>query len=185
MSVRSSFGPVCLADAIPSFKELDNDMRRLSDAVFTLSRILLTSSSFRLLLSDVLLTSRALLADAAAEVGQVAHVVESRAGSAEKALRTGDKETEPPGNGLEEAAKQVKDGIKDVGEDTKEKWEGLGAEAFDRLKESAVNRLQKVSIPHYPHPYTSPLICMYIIRFLFKHNMSQHTNQHCRLSSTC
>ncbi|KAF8512805.1 hypothetical protein JB92DRAFT_2926409 [Gautieria morchelliformis] len=154
-----------LASVIPSVKELDNDARRLSDSLFTLSRILLTSSSFRLLLSDVLLTSRALLGDVAAHVGQAARNVERRADAVEQAVRPGDKEIESPEDRMDEAAKQVKDGVKDLGEGAKEKWDTLGTETSDRLISSAVDRLQKVLAEAQKEPaYRSALqTLMYLL----------------------
>lgn len=85
------------------------------------------------------------MADAAADIGQVSHVIEGKAHAVEHALRPKDKDTES--DVLDEAAEQVKDGIKSISENAKEKWESLGTETSDHLKESAVDTFQKVIIP--------------------------------------
>lgn len=114
--------------------------------MFTLSRILLTSSSFRFLLSDILLTSRELLANAAADVGKVARTVQVKAEAVEQTVRPEETQAEAPDDGLDEATKQVQDGLKDIGEETKEKWQNMETDAPDRLKKSVADRLQQVAI---------------------------------------
>lgn len=94
--------------------------------------------------------SRALLADAAADVGRVAHKVGIEAEAVEQAVRPGDTASESPDDDLDEAKKQVQDGLKSIGKEVKKNWDSLEADASGHLKESAADRLQKV-IMLYPH----------------------------------
>ncbi|KAF8588045.1 hypothetical protein K439DRAFT_1630079 [Ramaria rubella] len=132
-----------LANAVPSAEELDTDSRHLYRSLITLSRLLLTSRNFRDLLSDVLLTSRALLADAAAEVGRVAHAVGIKAETVEQVVRP-DEENDKPEESMGEAKKQAQDGFRDIGEDAKGQQGNLSDETPDRMGKAVIDRIQKI-----------------------------------------
>ncbi|KAL5528669.1 hypothetical protein ACEPAF_7805 [Sanghuangporus sanghuang] len=75
------------ASAIPSQNELAEDMTALISSLRTLAKLLLTSSAFRLLVGDLLLTVRQFVADAAAQVKQAAEAVENVSEAVERNVR--------------------------------------------------------------------------------------------------
>jgi hypothetical protein len=82
-------------------------------------------------------------------VGQVAHTVEVKAEGVEEAVRPEGQEeqegqAEATREGLDKAAQQVQDGLKDIGKDTTEKWNKMETDAPDRLKTSIADSVQKV-----------------------------------------
>ncbi|KAL5523594.1 hypothetical protein ACEPAG_7767 [Sanghuangporus baumii] len=75
------------ASAIPSQNELAEDMTALISSFRTLAKLLLTSSAFRLIVGDLLLTVRQFVADAAAQVKQAAEAVENVSEAVERNVR--------------------------------------------------------------------------------------------------
>ncbi|THH04597.1 hypothetical protein EW145_g5408 [Phellinidium pouzarii] len=75
------------AAAIPSQDELASDTAALLASLRTLASLFLTSSAFRLLLGDLLLTAREMVADLAEQVKTTAATVEDVAGAIEIDMR--------------------------------------------------------------------------------------------------
>ncbi|KAL5485387.1 hypothetical protein ACEPAI_8029 [Sanghuangporus weigelae] len=75
------------ASAIPSQNELAEDMTALISSSRTLAKLLLTSSAFRLIVGDLLLTVRQFVADAAAQIKQAAEAVENVSEAVERNVR--------------------------------------------------------------------------------------------------
>jgi hypothetical protein len=78
-----------LASAIPSEDEAKADIAALVASLHTLTSLVLTSSTFRLILSDVLITAREFVADALENVAQTAAAVEVVAEKVEAEVRPG------------------------------------------------------------------------------------------------
>lgn len=124
----------------------------------------MTSSAFRLILSDILVTSRDILADVAVDVAKVAAAVELRAGQIEEIIRPADSELRgesPPlgqeGQKMPETAEQA---TRATVEETKAKrndiWQRLENESPDRIKETVLKRIGQVRplLTKYQHIYS-------------------------------
>lgn len=70
---------------VPTRSEVSNDTTKLVKSIKSIARLILTSSAFRLLLSDLFASARELLAQTAAEVGAVALQVQITAEGVERA----------------------------------------------------------------------------------------------------
>ncbi|KDN50250.1 hypothetical protein RSAG8_01586, partial [Rhizoctonia solani AG-8 WAC10335] len=141
-------------DEIPTVDqtELEDDSAALLASLRTLFSLLLTSSGFRLLISDILITTRQILADTASDVAAVAAYVETRAENVEETIRPGEHEGEREIT-VEDAAKQaqkVDDAVKeDLEKALKEAemkkhviGERLAEESPDRVKQTIMERVE-------------------------------------------
>ncbi|CAE6445246.1 unnamed protein product [Rhizoctonia solani] len=143
-------------DEIPNVdqNEMADDSVALLASFRTLLSLLLTSSGFRLLISDILITTRQILADTASDVAAVAAYVETRAEDVEQTIRPDEHE----GNRevtVEDAAKQaekVEDTVKeDLEKALKEAemkkhviQERLAEESPDRVKQTIIERVEAI-----------------------------------------
>jgi hypothetical protein len=126
--------------ALPSQTELLTDAQTLTSALHSLSSLLLTSSAFRLILSDAFLTLRELIADTAAKTGTLATAVERVAGAAEEATRPGASESAVVSEKADAAIAEASS----VLDETRERWARLARESPDRVREAVVGRIQNV-----------------------------------------
>lgn len=159
-----------LAD-IPSSAQVQRDAQALSDSAKTLVALLFTSSAFRLLLTDIFVTAREILADLAAQIGDVALAVESGARVAEGMVRPSEEErhredatleepAEARGPELEdirteqaqvkvEAEKKILETVDQSTQKGKEAWQKLQQQTPDRIRETILERVKSVcSCPH-------------------------------------
>ncbi|KAG9044478.1 hypothetical protein FS837_008096 [Tulasnella sp. UAMH 9824] len=154
-----------LAD-IPSSAQVQRDAQALSDSVKTLVTLLFTSSAFRLLLTDIFVTAREILADLAAQIGDVALVVESGARVAEGVVRPSEEERHREDATLEEPAEARAPEVEDIRTEQaqvkveaekkiletvdqstqkgKEAWQKLQQKAPDRIRETVLERIQSI-----------------------------------------
>ncbi|KAG8962521.1 hypothetical protein FRC03_004159 [Tulasnella sp. 419] len=72
--------------------EISDDAQKVMSSLKTIVSLLFTSTAFRVLLSDILLTSREIVADFASEVGAVAETVAGSAGVVEDIVRPSEAE---------------------------------------------------------------------------------------------
>ncbi|KAJ1311509.1 hypothetical protein OPQ81_009995 [Rhizoctonia solani] len=134
--------------------ELQDDSSAFVDSLRTLLSLLLTSSAFRQIISDVLITTRQILADTASDVAAVAGYVETRAENVEQTIRPSEDEgnTEPT---VEDAAKQAEKVDAAVREDMENALreaelrkhvveERLTQESPDRVKEAIIERVEAI-----------------------------------------
>jgi hypothetical protein len=128
--------------AIPSQTELLTDTQTLLISLRQLSSLLLTSSTFRLILSDTLLTLRSLIADTAAQTGSIASAVERVAGAAEEATRPGGSGTAVVSDRADAAISEAST----VLDETRERWARIARESPDRVRDAVVGRMQNVGI---------------------------------------
>lgn len=77
---------VSLASAIPSQEEVASDTAALLTSVKTLSKVILTSSAFRAILADLLITARETVANSVEQIRKAAQTVEQVSESVEKTL---------------------------------------------------------------------------------------------------
>ncbi|CAE7099121.1 unnamed protein product [Rhizoctonia solani] len=134
--------------------ELTDDSVAFLASLRTLLSLLLTSSGFRLLISDILITTRQILADTASDVAAVAAYVETRAENVEQTIRPSEHEGEREIS-VEDAAEQiqkVEDTVKEDLEKTLKEAEmrkhvveeRLAEESPDRVKQTIIERLEAI-----------------------------------------
>jgi len=133
------------------------DTTQAISALKTLASLLFTSSAFRFILSDVLLTARQALADVAVDVSKVASIVQNSAAQVEEVVRP------PPGTGgieglddfdvelIKDKGKSVAGRVGDLADETAREtrrrearsWTVV-AESPDRVKEAFLERVKNV-----------------------------------------
>ncbi|KAH9932567.1 uncharacterized protein B0H18DRAFT_1115809 [Fomitopsis serialis] len=123
---------ILTAQEVPSADEAGRDMEEILASLPHLFRAVASSAAFRAVLSDVWLTAREMLADAASDVSQVASQVQTTANDVERSVR--------PAGSLNDA----KGKARDVGQDTQEEHRDVHAEDLDRSQESLVARMQEI-----------------------------------------
>lgn len=90
---KESLSSQSSASAIPTEAEIAQDTAALIKSIQTLASLLLTSSAFRLILSDVLSTAREFVADSVETIRETAEIVEKFATTVEDAVRPGGLDT--------------------------------------------------------------------------------------------
>ncbi|CUA76666.1 putative protein C57A7,06 [Schizosaccharomyces pombe 972h-] [Rhizoctonia solani] len=134
--------------------ELADDSVAFLASLRTLLSLLLTSSGFRLLISDILITTRQILADTASDVATIAAYVETRAENVEQAIRPSEHEGDREVT-VEDAAKQAQKVEDTVREDLEKALkeaemkkhvieERLAEESPDRVKQTVMERVEAI-----------------------------------------
>ncbi|KAG8987633.1 hypothetical protein FRB90_003237, partial [Tulasnella sp. 427] len=153
---------------IPSSGEVQSDVQNLTDSVKTLVTLLFTSSAFRLLLTDIFVTVRDILADFAAQVGDVAKVVESGAHVVEGVVRPSDEERHQTNGDAAlqedakagspdieqvraeqaqvkvEAEKEILETVNESTERGQAAWQSLQQQTPDRIREAILDRIKSI-----------------------------------------
>jgi hypothetical protein len=151
------------ADLLSSAKvpkdELEADTQKVLSSLRTLVSLLFTSTAFRAILFDVLLTSREVLADVASDVSKVAAVVETKAEQVEEMVRPD--EVEKAGDANVPDLDNIKGKAAEIVDDLKEKeavtekearlkqeiaWKRINEESPDRVKDAVLERIKPVSL---------------------------------------
>ncbi|CAE6407789.1 unnamed protein product [Rhizoctonia solani] len=143
-------------DEIPTIdqSELTDDSLAFANSLRTLLSLLLTSSGFRLVISDILITTRQMLADTVSDVATVAAYVETRAEDIEQTIRPSEEEGDREVT-IEDAAKQAEKINDTVREDLEKARreaelkkhvieERLSEESPDRVKQAIMERLEAI-----------------------------------------
>ncbi|KAG8741005.1 hypothetical protein FRC10_003464 [Ceratobasidium sp. 414] len=134
--------------------ELVDDSRVLAGSLRTLFSLLFTSAAFRLLISDILVTTREILADTASDVAAVAAYVETKAEDVEHTVRPDPHEGETSMT-VEDAMSQAKkldntvradleDALKEAEMKKHVIEERLADESPDRVKQTIVERIEVI-----------------------------------------
>jgi hypothetical protein len=153
-----------LTEAAASQEEAQQDLRKFISSIRSLLSLVLTSSAFRLIISDILVTTRDILADVAMDVAKVAAVVEIRAEQLEEAVRPGDAELAgqkdqeggvgvPSLESLAQSGQTIRNIASNATHSTIEEaearrravWSRLGDEDPDRIKDTVLLRIRQVS----------------------------------------
>lgn len=146
------------ASAIPTEAEVAQDTAAFIKSIQTLASLLLTSSAFRLILSDVLSTAREIVADSVETIRETAEIVERFATTVEDAVRPGGLDT-----------KQSVDAISI--EETQVEAKTEEPEVKD-LKEVILDRVEDVCTSrHYQHRY---LFIFFFFRSSGKRKLLRH-----------
>jgi hypothetical protein len=142
-------------------EEVSNDIRRAASSIWTLISLLVTSGAFRLILSDILVTSRDILADVAVDVAKVAATVELRASQLEEIIRPEDSELQRESPSLAQEGQKMQETAEEATratvEETKAKrhdiWQRLEDESPDKIKQTILKRIGQVKslLTKYQH----------------------------------
>ncbi|KAF8799742.1 hypothetical protein BYT27DRAFT_7119732 [Phlegmacium glaucopus] len=137
-----------LNDQVPSQDELAFDTTTFLSALRALVETTLTSSVFRLILADLFAIAQDLVAHGAADVGQA---VQQAAEAVEKKAREDDDELIMPEVDVHASIDAVKDqghqameGIEDAARAMKDEWKGVGDDAADKTKQKILERIKEV-----------------------------------------
>jgi Family of unknown function (DUF5923) len=147
-----------------SQEELVQDAHRIAASVRLLISLLITSNTFRFILSGILVTARDILADIAVDVAKVAAILEARAEQVEEAVRPTNAELaagkvrkggigvpaleELANTGIsaqELAAEATNMALEESEAKRKALWDRLENESPDRIKEATIERISEVS----------------------------------------
>jgi hypothetical protein len=147
-----------------SQEELAQDAHQIVTSVRILISLLITSNTFRHIISDILVTARDILADIAVDVAKVAAIVEVRAEQVEEVVRPTDAElaagkVREGGIGVpaledlantsqsvqERAAEATNMALKESEAKRKAIWGRLENESPERMKETVLERISAVS----------------------------------------
>ncbi|KAI0088053.1 hypothetical protein BDY19DRAFT_891712 [Irpex rosettiformis] len=138
---------------IPTKDEATSDITEFVLAVRQISIILLTSSTFRIILSDLFKTAREIVADTAADVGRVAATVEATADKVEKVLRSEDATFEDTQIDANHALNELTTEVPPVSFETLTRWQLINtAESPERCKDAAIGRLQQAISQAHSNP---------------------------------
>ncbi|TCD66329.1 hypothetical protein EIP91_001478 [Steccherinum ochraceum] len=138
------------AENLPTTDEVSDDASKLLNALRSLTRLLLTSSAFRLIVSDIFASAREVFADAAAEVRHVAERVQGVVQTMEEVARPMDVDA------VRERALEVAQGVSDEAEvaeeEVKRRLDEMNEEAPDRIREIVTARIQQAIIQAHQNP---------------------------------
>ncbi|KZT37835.1 hypothetical protein SISSUDRAFT_1120040 [Sistotremastrum suecicum HHB10207 ss-3] len=133
-----------LESVLPSRSEARSDADTFLRSIRSIVSFVFTSSTFRYFLSDLFLTSREILADAATGVAQAASMVQERALDIEETVRPGSTEGEfldEPVNSSD-ISKEGLDDLNEVGDNIQKHVEGLDQSPTSRVRDSFLDRLE-------------------------------------------
>ncbi|KAI5897910.1 uncharacterized protein SCHCODRAFT_02696539 [Schizophyllum commune H4-8] len=137
---------------IPSTQELSEDATSLAESIRTILRLVLTSSTFRSLLKDILELARDYISYTAGEVADVALEVQVAAEDVERAAQTTDISVED----IKGKAKEIYDDVRDVAAGNGSRSNGVPPSRDPRTV--AYDRVQLVfASAHRDPPYTQAL----------------------------
>ncbi|CAG7851697.1 SubName: Full=Uncharacterized protein {ECO:0000313/EMBL:CCA68732.1} [Serendipita indica DSM 11827] len=165
---------------VVSQEELADDMRKAASSIQSLLSLLMTSHAFRLIISDVLVTARDILADVASDVAKVAALVEDRAEQLEESIRPTEVELasekerqggvgipslETLANRAEPIPERVAEVTKSAIQETEARrravWDRMEEEDPDRIKEAVLRRVREIIEQAQASPrYTAALATM-------------------------
>ncbi|KAJ6499679.1 hypothetical protein C8R47DRAFT_295418 [Mycena vitilis] len=114
----------------------------------TLSRLAITSSAFRMLVSDILVTTREVVAEAASEIGEVASQVQAAAADVAKTAELANLTTE----GLKGKAQESYAGIQQSVGHAQDNIGTLGDDSAEQVRDIVVGRVQELVIQAQRNP---------------------------------
>jgi hypothetical protein len=163
ISVRSISTPLRLINLsadMNTSEEMNADAEHFLKSLKTLARLAVTSSAFRMLLSDILATTREVIAEAASEVAEIASQVQATAADVSKAVELDNLTVE----GLKGKAEESYSGIQQSVGHAHRNLGTLGDDSAERVKDIVVGRVQEV------------ILLSRIIPFEFKFFLDSHTS---------
>ncbi|KAF8320469.1 hypothetical protein DL93DRAFT_1849617 [Clavulina sp. PMI_390] len=185
---RAKEAQTTFANEIPvtSTEEVNSDISDTLTALRTLASLVLTSSAFRLILSDILITSREIVADVAANVSNVAELVREEAVEVDEMVRPPTAEdAQSPDEVLDtvdtEAVKNKGKDIIGLAEEipTKlaqgvEEGNELVPESTERIREAIVERVRAIILQAQSDPaYEAALVIIFDVLHKYVERASQ------------
>ncbi|KAJ7800327.1 hypothetical protein B0H14DRAFT_2465465 [Mycena olivaceomarginata] len=123
-----------------SSEEISEDAADFLQSLKTLSKLAITSSAFRMLMSDILVTTREVVAEAAIEIGEVASQVQAAAADVAKTAELDNLTTE----GLKGKAEESYSGIQQSVGHAHRNLGTLGDDSADQIRDIVVGRVQEI-----------------------------------------
>jgi hypothetical protein len=127
-----------LDSKIPSTSEIEADAKVLADSVRKLFMLVFTSSAFRILLQDVLVSVREALADTAADVGRTAGQVQIAAEKVEHLVE--------PGNGAAPSQENFGFAFNEAEQKSVDAFVELQDETAQKARFVVIDRIQEVCV---------------------------------------
>ncbi|KAJ7660057.1 hypothetical protein B0H17DRAFT_1145095 [Mycena rosella] len=158
-SSRSSSVPMkvsgeLLVDGAPvslennSSQEITNDADDFMQSLKTLAQLAITSSAFRMLMSDMLATTREIVAETASEIGQVASQVQAAAVDVAKTAELDNLTVD----GLKGKAEESYSGLEQSVGHAHRNIGTLGDDSAERVRDLVVGRVQEIVIQAHQNP---------------------------------
>ncbi|KAJ6571811.1 hypothetical protein B0H19DRAFT_1131376 [Mycena capillaripes] len=122
--------------------QISEDVDDFARSLKTLSQLAVTSSAFRMLVSDILATTREIVAEAASEVGQIASQVQAAAVDVAKTAELDNLTTE----GLKGKAEESYLGIQQSVGHAHRNIGTLGDDSVEQMRDIVVGRVQEIVI---------------------------------------
>ncbi|KAJ7637083.1 hypothetical protein FB45DRAFT_829411 [Roridomyces roridus] len=129
-------------------EDASSDLTSFLQSLMTLTQLTLTSSAFRMLISDILGTTREIVAEAASEIGEVAAEVQATAFEVAKTVETGAVTADT----LEGKARESYAGLQQSVENAHSNMGTLGDNSADRVRDLVVGRVQEIVLHAQKNP---------------------------------
>jgi len=124
---------------LPSVPEAQEDVTELAEAVRDLAQLTIFSSTFRYILRDIFLSTRAILAQSIAAVGEAASEIQIAANTVEPLI--------DPENDLSTTLEQqISTVVGEAASNTAQVISLVGEEVTDQAKNIVINRIQEVNV---------------------------------------
>lgn len=143
--VRPSPFPACVhlsrftVEHLPSVPEAQEDITELAEAVRNLAQLTVFSSTFRYILRDIFLSTRAILAQSIAAVGEAASEIKIAANTVEPLI--------DPENDLSTTFdQQLSTVVGEAASNTAQAISLVGDEVTDQAKKIVISRIQEVNV---------------------------------------
>ena len=127
-----------VVEHLPSVLEAQEDVAELAEAVKNLAQLTIFSSTFRYILRDIFISTRAILAQTIVAVGEAASEIQIAANTAEPLI--------DPENDLSTTLdQQLSTVVGEAASNTAQIISSVGEEVTDQAKNIVINRIQEVS----------------------------------------
>ncbi|KAF8189924.1 hypothetical protein K438DRAFT_1676518 [Mycena galopus ATCC 62051] len=131
-----------------SSQEISEDADDFLQSLRTLSKLAITSSAFRMLVSDIFVTTREVVAEAATEIGEVASQVQAAAADVAKMAELDNLTTE----GLKGKAQESYSGLQRSVGHAHSNLGTLGDESAEQIRDIVVGRVQEIVVQTHSNP---------------------------------
>lgn len=122
---------------MPSVPETQDDIAELAEAVKNLTQLTIFSSTFRYILRDIFISTRAILAQTIAAVGEAASEIQIAANTIEPLV-------DPENNLSTTLDQQLSTVVEEATSNTAQAISLVGEEVMDQAKDIVINRIQEV-----------------------------------------
>ncbi|KAJ7484699.1 hypothetical protein FB451DRAFT_1084211, partial [Mycena latifolia] len=131
-----------------SSQEISDDTNDFMHSLKTLAQLAITSSAFRMLISDILATTREIVAETASEIGEIASQVQAAAVDVAKTAELDNLTVD----GLKAKVEESSSGIQQSVGHAHRNIGTLGDDSAERVRELVVGRVQEIVIQAHQNP---------------------------------